>query len=405
MGNSSNEIIQTILSKYNCKTAEEVQFALKDLFAGTLQEMLEAELDNHLGYSKYDYQNKDTDNSRNGKRKKNVKSDLGNIEIDIPRDRLGTFEPQVIKNHQNDISKIEDQILGMYAKGMSTRDIAQHLEDIYGIEASPTFISNITDRIIPLIKEWQNRPLDTVYPIIFMDAIHYNVRHEGRVVKKAAYIALGIDLEGEKDILGIWIGENESAKYWMRVLTDLKARGIQDILIASIDGLSGFKEAISAIFPKTDIQKCIVHQIRNTIRYISYKDQREFMKDLKLVYKAVNEETALIELDRLDEKWGKKYPLSISTWRNNWVELTAYFKYPEELRRIIYTTNSIESYNRMLRKVTKSKSIFPTDDSLLKSLYLATMDITKKWSQKVQAWNLILAQLTIYFEDRIPRHI
>ena len=218
-------------------------------------------------------------------------------------------------------------------------------------------------------------------------SIHYNVRCDGRVVKKAAYIALGIDLEGQKDILGIWIGENESAKYWMKVLTDLKARGIQDILITSVDGLTGFNDAIRAIFPKTDIQRCIIHQIRNTTRYVAYKDQRAFMKDLKLVYKAVNEETALVELDNLEEKWGKKYQVAINSWRRNWVELSAYFKYPEELRRIIYTTNSIESYNRMLRKVTKSKSIFPTDDSLLKSLYLATMDISKKWSQKVQSWN------------------
>jgi transposase-like protein len=307
----------------------------------------------------------------------------------------------VIKNYDNDISGIEDQVLGMYSKGMSTRDIASHLKSIYGIDISHTLISKITDKILPMAQEWQNRALDTIYPILFMDAIHYKVRSEGRIINKAAYVAIGVNIEGFKEVLGIWIGENESAKYWLKVLTDIKNRGVKDILIASVDGLTGFKDAINAVFPNTEVQRCVVHQIRNTLNYVSYKHRKEFANNLKLVYAAPTEDIALNQLMLLEEKWCNTYAIALRSWRNNWDELATYFKYPEEIRTIIYTTNSMESYNRMLRKVTKSKSIFPTDDSLHKSLYLATIDIQEKWTQKIRNWSQILAHLSIYFEERL----
>lgn len=398
---NKSEVLKRLINEYDVKTTKDVQEMLKDLFAGTIQEMLEAELDEHLGYERYDNKNKSTVNSRNGYRNKKVKTDFGEVGLSIPRDRDGDFEPRVIRNYDNDISGIEDQVIGMYSKGMSTRDISTHLKSIYGIDVSHTLVSKITDRVLPLAHEWQNRALDMIYPIVFMDAIHYKVRSDGRIINKAAYIAIGINLEGIKEVLGIWIGENESSKYWLKVLTDIKNRGVKDILIASVDGLIGFSDAIKAVFPNTEVQRCIVHQIRNTFNYVSYKHRKEFAKDLKLVYSALTEEAALNELTLLEEKWGCHYAIALRSWRNNWDELATYFKYPQEIKTMIYTTNAIESYNRSLRKVTKSKSIFPSDDALHKSLYLATMDISEKWNQKVRNWNQILAHLSIYFEDRI----
>ena len=398
---NKSEILKRLIEEYDVKTTKDVQEMLKDLFAGTIQEMLEAELDDHLGYDRYDNKNKSIANSRNGYRQKKVKSDFGEIQISIPRDRNGDFEPRVVRNYENDISGIEDQIIGMYSKGMSTRDISSHLKSIYGIDISHTLVSKITDRVLPLAQEWQNRALDTIYPIVFMDAIHYKVRSEGRIINKAAYIAIGINLEGVKDVLGIWVGENESSKYWLKVLTDIKNRGVKDILIASVDGLVGFKDAIQAVFPSTEVQRCIVHQIRNTLNYVSYKHRKEFARDLKLVYTASTEDVALNELTLVEQKWDKQYAIALRSWRNNWDELSTYFKYPQEIRTLIYTTNSMESYNRLLRKVTKSKSVFPSDDALHKSLYLATMDISEKWTQKIRSWTQILAHLSIYFEDRI----
>jgi putative transposase len=399
------ELLQEFLRENNLTTARDVQSALKEVFSSTIQEMLESELDDHLGYSKYDYKNKNTKNSRNGRTPKKILSDFGEVELAIPRDRLGEFEPQAVKKGQNDVSGIEDKIIGMYAKGMTTRDISSHLEEIYGIDVSPTLISNITNKIIPIAKEWQNRPLDPVYPIVFLDAIHYKVRHEGSVINKAAYIILGISLSGKKDILGMWIGENESSKYWLKVLTELKNRGVKDIYIASIDGLTGFNDAIRAVYPNTEIQRCVIHQIRNSTKYIPYKDRKAFCSDLKLMYTAPTEESALMILDEIDSKWGDKYRLSISSWRNNWSELSTFFKYPVEIRRMIYTTNAMESFNRQLRKVTKSKSIFPSDDSLLKMLYLSTQDVLKKWSQPLRGWAQVLAQLSIYFEERFDERL
>src|SRR5665647_137381 len=307
----TKEQIRQLIKDNNLKEAKDIQGMLKNMFAETLQEMLEAELDEELGYTKYDYKSKQTSNSRNGHSKKKVTSDQGPMDLKIPRDREGEFSPQVVKKHENDVSGIEDQILSMYAKGMSVRDIQDHLQNIYGIEASPTLISRITDRIMPLVTEWQNRPLEPVYAIVFMDAVHFKVRTDGRIINKAAYVAIGINLDGKKDVLGIWIGENESAKYWLNIINELKNRGVKDILIASIDGLSGFSEAIRAAFPETEIQRCIIHQIRSSTKYISYKDLKSFTSDLKLIYRSVNEDEALQQLEIIEEKWGSKYALSL----------------------------------------------------------------------------------------------
>jgi len=405
MADESRELLRKLIKQYNLKDTTDIKNMLKDLFGDTIQEMLEAELEEELGYSKYDYKNKKTLNSRNGYSKKNLKSDHGNIGIKVPRDREGEFSPRIVPKNSRDVSSIEDQVLSMYAKGMTTRDIKTHLEDLYGIEASPELISRITDKILPLVSEWQNRPLEEVYGIVFMDAIHYKVRSEGRVVNKAAYTVIGINLEGIKEVLGIWVGEAESAKFWLSVLNEIKNRGVKDILIISVDGLKGFSEAIASAFPQTEVQKCIIHQIRTSTRFISYKDIKAFVADLKKVYKAVNEEVALSEFDVLEDKWGKKYPLSIKTWRDNWAELSTYFKYPDEVRRLIYTTNHAEGFHRQLKKVTKAKSIFPNDQALTKMLYLATMDASRKWTASIRDWPLILSQLTIYFKERVSKYV
>ena len=385
------------------KTFEDVQDLFKDFVAMTLEGGLEAELDEELGYSKYDYRNKETDNSRNGHSTKTVKSSLGDIELSIPRDRKGEFEPQLVKKNQTTLSgDIEEKILSMYAKGMSTGDIEAHIRDIYGLSVSDSTISRVTDKILPIVREWQQRPLESLYAVVFMDAVHFHVRSEGQIVKKAVYVAIGLDMEGKRDVLGMWIGENESAKFWLGILNSLKNRGVDDILIACVDGLTGFTNAIEAVYPRTEIQQCIIHQIRKTTRFVSYKDIKELMKDLKLVYEAVDEVTALSALDAFDAKWNKKYPKIASSWREKWPNLATYFKYPQQVRKLIYTTNAIENFNRQLRKVTKAKSVFPTDDSLLKMLYLAMMDITKKWTGRRQDWGVIHSQLEIFFADRIP---
>lgn len=393
--------INNLLEHYHPSDAKDVQEMLKDLLGDTLQGMLEAEMDEKLGYSKYDYRNKETDDSRNGYSKKTVTSSLGEIDLDIPRDRKGEFEPQAVKKNQTDISNIEDQVLSMYAKGMTTRDISTHLRDVYGVDASAEMISHMTDRILPIAKEWQNRPLERKYAIVFMDAVHFHVREDNRTVKKAVYVAIGIRLNGTREVLGMWVGGNESAKYWLGVLNEIKNRGVEDIMIISVDGLTGFGDAIHAVFPQAEIQRCIVHQIRYSTKFISYKDLKPFMASLKPVYKADTLELAEAALDDLEKTWGVKYPASIASWRNNWPQLSTYFKYPPEIRKLIYTTNSIENFNRQLRKVTKSRTIFPTDDALFKMLYLAMMDATKKWTGKSWAWGQTLDQLCIYFVDRI----
>ena len=381
----------------------DINALFKEFVGDILENGLEAELDDELGYSKYDYRSKDTDNSRNGHSSKTMKTSFGEVDIAVPRDRKGEFEPQLVRKQQTSLSgDIEEKIVSMYAKGMTTRDIDAHIREIYGIEVSDSTVSRITDKILPVVKEWQQRPLEEIYAVVFLDAIHYHVRSEGQIVKKAVYIAIGINMEGIKEILGMWVGENESAKYWLSILNGLRNRGVEDILIACVDGLTGFDNAIEAVYPKTEIQQCIIHQIRNTTRFVSYKDIKALMADLKRVYAAVDEETALYELEAFGEKWNGKYPKIAQSWEANWPKLSTYFKYPQEVRTLIYTTNAIEGFNRQLRKVTKSKSVFPTDDSLLKMLYLAMMDITKKWTGKRRDWGVIHSQLEVFFADRLP---
>ena len=395
--------IRELLELSDISSMEDIQSLFKETIAEFMENGLDAEMDEELGYSKYDYRNKDTDNSRNGHSSKTLRTSFGDVEVTVPRDRKSEFEPQILKKNQTSISQdIEEKILSMYAKGMTTGDIETHIRDIYGIEVSDTTVSRITDKILPVAKEWQQRPLESIYAVVFLDAIHYHVRSEGQVIKKAVYIAIGINLDGRKSVLGMWVGENESAKFWATVLNGLRNRGVEDIFIACTDNLTGFTAAIEAVFPQTEVQNCIIHQLRNSSKYVSYKDLKALMADLKAVYGAVDEQSALAALDTFSERWDKKYPKISQSWRDNWANLSTYFKYPQEVRRLIYTTNAIEGFNRQLRKVTKSKSVFPTDDSLFKMLYLAMMDITKKWTGRRQDWSKIYAQLTIFFSDRMP---
>lgn len=401
MSRKENGKLKELIAEYGIKDMNDVHEFVKMLTAETIQSALDAELDNDLGYSKYDYKNKETTNSRNGHSTKRVQGSMGEMEIEIPRDRDGEFEPQLVKKHQTDISSIEDKVIFLYSQGVSTRDIQKTMSEMYGINVDDSRVSKITDKILPLIKEWQERPLQSVYAMVILDAIHYNVRDNGIVTKKAAYVAIGTDLEGKKDVLGIWLGANESAKYWLSVLNGLKNRGVSDILIASVDGLSGFVEAINTAFPKTEVQRCIIHQIRSSSRYVSYKDVKQFTADLKPIYKAPTEEVALAALDEFETKWGSKYPLGVKSWRVNWTELSTMFKYPPEIRKLIYTTNAIENFNRQLRKVTKTKSAFVSDDALMKILYLTTMQIVDKWTMPIPDWGMILDNLMIYFGDRV----
>jgi len=377
--------------------------AIKKLITSSLEQMLEAELTEHLGYERYSPNGKNSGNSRNGKTHKTLKNDNGQIELTVPRDRESTFDPIIVKKYERTIGPIEDKIISMYAKGMTTRDIQTHLTELYGLDVSPTLISNITDKIVHLATEWQNRPLEALYPIVFFDAIHYKVKDETtrKIVSKAAYTCLAVTLEGKKDLLGLWVGEAEGANFWLGVLTELRNRGVQDILISCIDGLKGFPDAIQTIFPKTEIQLCVIHQIRNTLKYIASKDQKAFMQQLKTVYKAPTEEAAVENLNLLEETWGKKYSLAIKSWKQNWPNLSTYFKYPQEIRTIIYTTNAVEAVHRQFRKVTKSRAIFPNDDALKKMLFLAYRDLSKKWTMSIQNWAFVLSQFSIIFDDRI----
>ncbi len=391
-----------------CKTMEDVtgkNGLIQRLLKDVIQNMLEGEMTHHLGRDKYERTDEPSDNHRNGHSQKTVKNSLGEMELDIPRDRNSEFEPVVVQKYETVCNDLDKKVIAMYAKGMTTRDIKAQLEEIYGINVSPAMISTITDKVMGAAADWQNRILDKVYPIIYLDAIHYKVRDDGKVVSRAAYICLGINREGYKDILGIWIGESEGAKFWLGVCNDLKNRGVQDILIACIDGLKGFPDAIKTVFPEVEIQTCIIHQIRNSMKYVAYKDQKEFMEDLKKVYKSASEANAADELQNLDAKWGKKYSVVIKSWYGNWENLSAYFKYPAEIRRIIYTTNTLEGFNRQLRKVTKTKAVFPTDEALRKSLYLATMDIMKKWTMVTPNWGATIAQFSILFEGRLELDI
>ena len=373
------------------------------LFANTIETMLDAELSEELGYEPYEAKGKNSGNSRNGHYPKKVRTSTGETTIQVPRDRNGEYEPQVVKKHVANTNELEDKIIAMYAKGMSVRDIQDTLKELYGVDVSPTTLSAITDKVWELVEAWQNRPLASIYPIIYLDAIHIKLRREGKIETTAVYTVLGVDLDGHRDVLGHWVGEgSETSNFWLSVVTDLQGRGVQDIFIACMDGLSGFKEAVLAVFPKTQIQRCIIHQIRNSLKYVTWTDRKFFIADLRLVYQAATREAAEAQLRQLHEKWGDKYAIAIRSWQNNWEDLATFFAYPAEIRRLIYTTNPVEGYHRQLRKVTKSKGAFPTPQAARKLLFLAHREIFKKWAGPIYNWALILNQLVIRFEDRMP---
>ena len=391
-------IIATLIEEYDIKTAEDIQEALKDLLGGTIKSMMEAEMDEHIGYEKY--QHSDATNYRNGVKKKNVRSTFGEFQVEVPQDRNSTFEPQIVKKRQKDISEIDQKIINMYARGLTTRQISEQIEDIYGFECSESFISNVTDKILQDIQDWQNRPLEKVYPVIFIDATHFSVREDNRIKKIAAYVVLGITKDGMKEVLSLEIGENESSKYWLGILNALKNRGINYIMVICADGLTGIKEAIATAFSQTEYQRCIVHQVRNTLKYVSYKDKKEFASDLKSIYLAVTEAQALENLDKVSEKWEEKYPNSMSSWYQNWDVLTPIFKFSLEVRKVIYTTNAIESLNSTYKKLNSQRTVYPSDKALLKALYLSTLEATKKWSQPLRNWGKVYGEFSIMYEGR-----
>jgi len=405
MSTLTKEQVKEIVRGNNFQSVTDVSSYLKDIFKDIIEELLEVELEMKLGYAKDDVSNKNTDNSRNGYSSKTIKSEFGEVDIQVPRDRKGEFEPKIIPKYQRNVSGIEEKIISLYARGMSTRDIEEQIREIYGISISAEMVSKITDLIVPEIKEWQQRPLDPIYPFVFLDAIHYKIKDDGRVLNRAAYVVLGVTIEGNKDILGIWIGENESSKFWLGIMNDLKNRGVQDILLFCVDGLTGLKEAINAAFPKSEVQRCIIHQLRNSFKYVSYKDIKAFSKDFKEVYRAINEEIALEKFCELKEKWEKSYPFAIRSWERNWDVLTPFFKFPEEIRKITYTTNIIEALHRQYRKVTKTKTMFPSDSSLEKMLYLASMNVMKKWTQRYKNWDKVLSQLLIQYPGRLENYL
>ena len=373
------------------------------LFANTMEQMLEAELSDHLGYERYEAEGRNSGNNRNGHYERKLRTSNGEVEIQVPRDRNGSFEPQILPKYGKNTSELEEKILGLYARGISTRDIQDTLHEMYGVDVSPSLISQVTDKVWEQVEEWQNRPLEEIYPVIFMDAIHVKLRRDGKVSNTAVHIVLGVSLDGYRDVLGHWVADGEEgANFWLSVLSDLQNRGVKDIFIASVDGLTGFKDAIQSVFPKTLVQRCIVHQVRNSLRYVSHKDRKAFVRDLKVIYRSPNRETADTNLVKLAEKWDSKYASAVRSWENNWEELATFLDFPAEIRRMIYTTNNIEGYNRQLRKVIKNKASFPTVQSVRKILYLANVHITKKWTLPMFHWSVILNQLAIRFGDRFP---
>ena len=390
-----------------CKTIDDVlgkNGLVQRLVKDVLENILEAEMDEHLGRDKYQRQS-DIEpgerNYRNGYSQKNLRSSFGDVDLDIPRDRKSEFEPQIVKKYETVCNELDKKIISLYAKGMTTSDIQAEIEDLYGITISPSMVSKITDKVIATATEWQNRMLDKIYPIVYLDAMYFKVRSNGKIVNKAVYICLGYTMEGYKDILGLWVDEAEGAKFWLGICNDLKNRGVKEILIACMDGLKGLPQAIQTVFPSANIQTCIVHQIRNSIKYIASKDKKSFMKDLKEVYKAPTEELALAQLDKLKETWGNSYGMVIDSWYNNWSNLSTFFDFSPRIRKMIYTTNALEGFNRQVRKYTKSRTIFPTDESLNKCVYLATMEIMEKWTQPVPNWGATLAELTLFFTEEL----
>jgi transposase-like protein len=399
MSEGKKNIIGMLLEEYDIKSAKDIEDALKDLLGGTIQEMLESEMDEHLGYQ--EYERSDNPDSRNGKKTKKIRGNFGETEIEVPQDRDCSFEPKVVKKRQKDISGIEQKIISLYAKGMTTRQISETIEDIYGFEVSDGMVSDITDRLLPQIEDWQKRPLDAVYPIVFIDAVHFSVRDNGQIRKLAAYVILAVSLTGHKEVLSIHIGENESAKYWLGVLNELKNRGVKDILVICADGLTGIKEAVNAAFPQTELQRCIVHQVRNTLKYVGEKNRKEFANDLKTIYHAPTEEAALEALERVTEKWEGSYPNAMKSWYKNWDVISPIFKFSADVRKVIYTTNAIESLNSGYRRLNKQRSVFPSDTALLKALYLATHEIAKKWTMPLRNWGRVLGELEIMYPDRL----
>lgn len=400
LSEGKKNIIAGLIQEYDIHTADDIQEALKDLLGGTIQDMLEAELDDHLGYKSYERSN--NADYRNGTKPKKLKSSYGEIQIDVPQDRDGDFEPKIVPKRKKDISGIEQKIISLYAKGLSTRQIAAVVNDIYGFEPSDGLISDITDKILPQIEEWQNRPLSEVYPIVFIDCIHFSVRDEHIIKKLAAYIIMGINTEGYKEVLSITVGENESAKYWLGVLNSLKNRGVKDILILCADGLTGIKESIAAAYPNTEYQRCIVHQVRNTLKRVAEKDKKAFANDLKTIYHAADEETGYENMLSVKEKWDKKYPNAMKRWVDNWDVVSPMFKFSADVRKIMYTTNAIESLNSAYRRLNGQRSVFPSAAALHKALYLATYEATKKWTMPLRNWGKVYGELSIMYEGRLP---
>ncbi len=373
------------------------------LFASTLEQMLDAELTAQLGYERYAAAGRNSGNSRNGTRERKLRSSGGDVTIQVPRDRNGSFQSPLLEPYQTSTNELEDKIIALYAKGISTRDIQEMLRDVYGVEVSPATISTVTDKVWELVQAWQNRPLAAIYPIVYLDAIHLKLRRDGKVVNTAVYVVLGVDLDGQRDVLGHWVGDGaEGANFWLSVVTDLQARGVQDIFIACVDGLSGFKAAIQAVFPRTHLQRCVIHQVRHSLSYVTWKDRKAFVADLKTIYQAPTREAAETNLLKLGEKWGTQYAIAVRSWETNWEDLATMFDYPPDIRRLIYTTNTVEGYNRQRRKVTKTKGAFPSAEAARKLLFLINRDITRKWTMPVHSWACILNQLAIRFEDRFP---
>ena len=399
MTEGKRNLIQGLLQEYNIQSAEDIQDALKDLLSGTIQDMLETEMDDHLGYDRYERSGEP--NYRNGMKSKTVRSKYGEFQVDVPQDRQSSFEPQILPKRQKDISSIDDKIISMYAKGMTTRQISETIEDIYGFEVSEGMVSDITDKLLPRIEEWQNRPLSPVYPIVFIDAVHFSVRDDGVIRKLAAYVVLGMNEDGMKEVLSIVVGENESSKYWLSVLNSLKNRGVQDILILCSDGLTGIKDAISTAFPKTEQQRCIVHMVRNTLKYVANKDMKAFAKDLKTIYTAADEEAARKQLESVTEKWSAQYPSAMNRWHENWDAISPIFKFSKEVRTAFYTTNAIESLNSCYRRLNKQRSVFPSSQALMKALYLGTFEIAKKWTMPIRNWGKVRGELEIMHPDRM----
>jgi transposase-like protein len=399
MPEGKKRAIAAFLQAYDIKSTDDIHNAMKDLFGGTIKEMLQAEITNHLGYSSHE--RSENKNSRNGIKSKKVRSKYGELEIEVPQDRDSSFEPNIVKKRQKDIYRIEDKIIAMYARGLSTRQISDQIEDIYGFDVSESFISDVTDRLLPQIEEWQQRPLSEIYPIVFIDALYYSMRIEGIVKKVAVYVVLGINMDGIKEVLGLYVGTNESSKYWLSVLNELKNRGIRDIFVVCADGLSGIKESIEAAFPKVEYQRCIVHLIRNTLKYVNDKEKMKLSADLKSIYHAPNEQIALNNLANVTKKWEDKYPNAMKSWNKNWDSICPIFKFSQTTRKIIYTTNAIESLNSTYRRLNRSRSVFPNQTSLVKALYLATLEATKKWTTPLVNWGKVLGELEIFYEDRI----